>query len=71
MTQGCFQNWCVLFVSDSGDTAYFTDIKLIGAKFHPDLAIPNIAGHFGMEVPDALHAAKDVGAKGVYVRCVP
>jgi L-ascorbate metabolism protein UlaG (beta-lactamase superfamily) len=50
-------------IYDSGDTAYFTDIKLIGAKFHPDLAILNIGGHFGMEVPDALQAAKDVGAK--------
>jgi len=50
-------------IYDSGDTAYFSDIKLIGAKFHPDLAILNIGGHFGMEVPDALQAAKDVGAK--------
>lgn len=50
-------------IYDSGDTAYFTDIKLIGTKFHPDLAILNIGGHFGMEVPDALQAAKDVGAK--------
>jgi L-ascorbate metabolism protein UlaG (beta-lactamase superfamily) len=49
-------------IYDSGDTAYFSDIKLIGAKFHPDLAILNIGGHFGMEVPDALQAAKDVGA---------
>ena len=50
-------------IYDSGDTAYFSDMKLVGEKFHPDLAILNIGGHFGMEVPDAIRAAKDVGAK--------
>jgi L-ascorbate metabolism protein UlaG (beta-lactamase superfamily) len=35
---------------DTGDTAYFEDMKLI-SEFKPDLAIINIGGHFGME-PD-------------------
>lgn len=50
-------------IYDSGDTAYFSDMKLIGRKFHPDLSIINIGGHFGMEVPDAIQAASDIHAK--------
>jgi L-ascorbate metabolism protein UlaG (beta-lactamase superfamily) len=50
-------------IYDSGDTAYFSDMKLIGETFHPDLAILNIGGHFGMEVPQAIEAAQAVGAK--------
>ncbi len=50
-------------IYDSGDTAYFSDMKLIGRKFRPDLSIINIGGHFGMEVPDAIQAASDVRAK--------
>lgn len=46
-----------------GDTAYFSDMKLIGRKFQPDLSIINIGGHFGMEVPDAILAANDIHAK--------
>lgn len=47
---------------DSGDTAYFSDMKWIGKRYKPDVAILNIGGHFGMEVPDALQAAKDLDA---------
>ena len=50
-------------IYDSGDTAYFSDMKLVGEKFHPDLAILDIGGHFGMGVPDAIKAATDVRAK--------
>jgi L-ascorbate metabolism protein UlaG (beta-lactamase superfamily) len=38
-------------------------MKLVGEKFHPDLAILNIGGHFGMEVPEAIMAAGAVRAR--------
>lgn len=46
----------------TGDTAYFEDMKQLAAH-HPDLALVNIGGHFGMEPDDAAKAAKAVGAK--------
>lgn len=49
-------------IYDSGDTAYFSDMKLIG-EYAPDLALINIGGHFGMEPPMAARAAKAVRAK--------
>ncbi len=49
-------------IYDTGDTAYFSDMKLIGKEFHPDLAIVYIGGHFGMGPNMAAHAAVDVGA---------
>jgi L-ascorbate metabolism protein UlaG (beta-lactamase superfamily) len=48
---------------DTGDTAYFSDMKLIREQYHPDVALINIGGHFGMEPPMASLAAKTVGAK--------
>ena len=51
-------------IYDTGDTAYFSDMKLI-ADQHPDLALINIGGHFGMEPDRAAQAAEDVGAKVV------
>lgn len=42
----------------SGDTAYFADMRWIGQRFKPDVALLNIGGHFGMEVPDAVLAAR-------------
>jgi L-ascorbate metabolism protein UlaG (beta-lactamase superfamily) len=48
---------------DTGDTAYFSDMKLIGEQFHPDLALINIGGHFGMEPAQAAEAAFAVKAK--------
>ena len=50
-------------IYDTGDTAYFSDMKLIGEQFHPDLALINIGGHFGMEPAQAAEAAKAVQAK--------
>jgi L-ascorbate metabolism protein UlaG (beta-lactamase superfamily) len=47
----------------SGDTAYFSDMALIGERYSPDLALINIGGHFGMEVDAAARAAKAVKAK--------
>jgi L-ascorbate metabolism protein UlaG (beta-lactamase superfamily) len=49
-------------IYDSGDTAYFSDMKLIG-EYAPDIALINIGGHFGMEPPMAARAAKAVRAK--------
>jgi len=46
----------------TGDTAYFTDMKLIG-EYAPDVALVNIGGHFGMEPPMAARAAQAVRAK--------
>jgi L-ascorbate metabolism protein UlaG (beta-lactamase superfamily) len=47
----------------TGDTAYFSEMTEIGKRFHPDLALINIGGHFGMEPVDAVHAAQSVKAK--------
>lgn len=49
-------------IYDTGDTAYFSDMKLIGEEA-PDVALINIGGHFGMEPPMAARAAKAVRAK--------
>jgi L-ascorbate metabolism protein UlaG (beta-lactamase superfamily) len=49
----------------TGDTAYFSDMKLIGELHAPDLALINIGGHFGMEPPMAARAAQDVKARTV------
>jgi L-ascorbate metabolism protein UlaG (beta-lactamase superfamily) len=50
-------------IYDTGDTAFFGDMAQIGTKFHPDVALINIGGHFGMEPADAALAAKAVQAK--------
>ena len=47
----------------SGDTALFSDMGMIGKKFHPDVALINIGGHFGMEPIEAAQAAELVHAK--------
>jgi len=47
----------------TGDTAYFSDMNLIGKQFHPDVALINIGGHFGMEPAQAAQAAEAVRAK--------
>jgi L-ascorbate metabolism protein UlaG (beta-lactamase superfamily) len=52
-------------IYDSGDTAYFSDMKLIGETYAPDLALINIGGHFGMEPPMAARATLAVRAKAV------
>ena len=47
----------------TGDTAYFSDMKLIGEHYAPDVALINIGGHFGMEPDMAIQAAQAVHAK--------
>ena len=47
----------------TGDTAYFTDMELIGEQYQPDVALVNIGGHFGMEPAIAARAATAVRAK--------
>jgi len=47
----------------SGDTAYFSDMKLIGEKYPIDLALLNIGGHFGMSPSDAARTAAAIRAK--------
>lgn len=49
----------------TGDTAYFSDMSLIGDDFAPDIALINIGGHFGMEPPRAADAALAVAAEYV------
>lgn len=49
-------------IYDTGDTAYFSDMKLIRQFYHPDVALINIGGHFGMEPRMAALAAKAVHA---------
>jgi L-ascorbate metabolism protein UlaG (beta-lactamase superfamily) len=49
-------------IYDTGDTAYFKDMELIG-ELAPDLALINIGGHFGMEPDMAARAAATVKAK--------
>jgi L-ascorbate metabolism protein UlaG (beta-lactamase superfamily) len=44
----------------SGDTAYFSDMGLIGERYAPDLALLNMGGHFGMEPAMAARAAASV-----------
>lgn len=50
-------------IYDSGDTAYFRDMEVIGKQFQPDVALINIGGHFGMEPKVAAEAAYAVHAK--------
>lgn len=49
----------------SGDTAFYSDMNLIGKNYAPDLALLNIGGHFGMEPNMAVQAAEAVRAKWV------
>lgn len=49
----------------TGDTAYFGEMKRIGERFHPDVMLACIGGHFTMDPRDAAAAARDVGAKSV------
>lgn len=50
-------------VYHTGDTAYFSDMALIGEQYQPDVALVNIGGHFGMEPDMAARAAQTVKAK--------
>jgi len=47
----------------TGDTAFSRDMEIIGEQFPPDVALINIAGHFGMEPNMAVRAAMAVKAR--------
>ncbi|HSG05929.1 MAG TPA: metal-dependent hydrolase [Nitrospiria bacterium] len=47
----------------TGDTAFFSDMEVIGKRTRPDLALINIGGHFGMEPDMAAEAAAAVRAR--------
>jgi L-ascorbate metabolism protein UlaG (beta-lactamase superfamily) len=49
----------------TGDTAYFGEMRQIGERFHPDVILACIGGHFTMDPQDAALAARDAGAKSV------
>ncbi len=49
----------------AGDTTVFSDMKLIGELYHPDLAMLPIGDHYTMGPRLAAVAAKYVGAKTV------
>jgi len=52
-------------VYHAGDTALFSDMKLIGDFYHPDVALLPIGGRFTMGTAEAMMAANFVGAKTV------
>ncbi len=52
-------------VYHAGDTALFSDMKLIGDLYHPDVALIPIGGRYTMGVTEAMMAARFIGAKTV------
>jgi L-ascorbate metabolism protein UlaG (beta-lactamase superfamily) len=48
-----------------GDTALFGDLKLIGERHSPDVALVPIGGHFTMDRDDAAYACGLIGAATV------
>ena len=51
-----------------GDTALFSDLRLIGERESPDVAIIPIGGHFTMDRHDAAYACELIGA-GTVIPC--
>jgi L-ascorbate metabolism protein UlaG (beta-lactamase superfamily) len=49
----------------AGDTGLFSDMKLIGELYHPDVALLPIGGRYTMGVAEAMMAANFIGAKTV------
>lgn len=52
-------------VYHAGDTCLFGDMKLIGERERPDVALLPIGGHYTMDRHDAVAAAEFIGAKTV------
>jgi L-ascorbate metabolism protein UlaG (beta-lactamase superfamily) len=52
-------------VYHAGDTALFSDMKLIGDLYHPDVALLPIGGRYTMGTAEAMIAANFIGAKMV------
>ena len=48
-----------------GDTTLFGDLKLIGERHSPDIALVPIGGHFTMDTDDAAYACGLIGAPTV------
>jgi L-ascorbate metabolism protein UlaG (beta-lactamase superfamily) len=49
----------------AGDTALFSDMKLIGELYHPDIALLPIGGRYTMGIAEAMMAVNFIGAKTV------
>lgn len=49
----------------AGDTAIFSDMKLYGELYRPEVAILPIGGFFTMDPPAAAHAARMIGVRRV------
>ena len=62
---GLLVNFKDTLVYHLGDTALFSDLKLVGKRRHIDVALMCIGGHFTMDRHDAVDAADFVGAKTV------
>jgi L-ascorbate metabolism protein UlaG (beta-lactamase superfamily) len=52
-------------VYHAGDTGLFSDMKLIGDLYHPDVALLPIGGRFTMGTAEAMMAAQFIGANQV------
>jgi len=52
-------------VYHAGDTGLFSDMKLIGELYHPDVAFLPIGGRYTMGPREAMIAAQYIGAKTV------
>jgi L-ascorbate metabolism protein UlaG (beta-lactamase superfamily) len=52
-------------VYHAGDTGLFSDMKLIGDLYHPDVALLPIGGRYTMGTSEAMMAAQFIGAKMV------
>jgi L-ascorbate metabolism protein UlaG (beta-lactamase superfamily) len=52
-------------VYHAGDTGLFSDMRLIGELYHPDVALLPIGGTYTMGTAEAMMAANFVGAKMV------
>jgi L-ascorbate metabolism protein UlaG (beta-lactamase superfamily) len=54
-----------IMVYHTGDTGLFSDMKLIGDLYHPDVALLPIGGRYTMGTAEAMIAAQFIGAKVV------
>jgi len=52
-------------VYHAGDTGLFSDMRLIGELYHPDIALLPIGGRYTMGVAEAMMAANFIGAKTI------
>jgi L-ascorbate metabolism protein UlaG (beta-lactamase superfamily) len=62
---GILINFKDTLVYHLGDTALFSDLRLVGKRRQVDIALMCIGGHFTMDRFDAVDAADFVGAKTV------